>query len=135
MINVSPVGRNASVQERNDFEKYDKQHQIRAKFIENLKEQFKDLGLTYVGPTPNIQRLIYNVAVTQSAGRFPSMYSPLVGTRHTACNTWRQRSLLVELSIRPSTSSAIKLTRVEMIMKFLRIAGRSAIVWKTRRIL
>ena len=48
MINVSPVGRNASIQERNDYEKYDKQHQIRAKFVEALKENFSDFGLTYV---------------------------------------------------------------------------------------
>lgn len=48
MINVSPVGRNASIQQRNDYEKYDKQHQIRVKFIEALKEKFGDLGLTYV---------------------------------------------------------------------------------------
>lgn len=51
MINVSPVGRNASTQERNDYEKYDKQHQIRAKFVEALKENCGDFGLTYVvGP-------------------------------------------------------------------------------------
>ena len=49
MINVSPVGRNASIQERNDYEKYDKQHQIRATFVEALKENFSDFGLTYVG--------------------------------------------------------------------------------------
>jgi phosphomannomutase len=46
MINVSPVGRNASVEERNQYEKYDKQHGIREKFIEALKEKFPDLGLT-----------------------------------------------------------------------------------------
>ena len=50
MINVSPVGRNASIQERHDYEKYDKQHQIRAKFVEALKAKFGDFGLTYVGP-------------------------------------------------------------------------------------
>lgn len=48
MINVSPVGRNASMQERHDYEKYDKEHGIRVKFVEALKEKFPDLGLTYV---------------------------------------------------------------------------------------
>lgn len=48
MINISPVGRNASVQERNDFEAYDKIHNIRPKFIEVLRAQFPDLGLKYV---------------------------------------------------------------------------------------
>lgn len=46
MINVSPVGRNASTQERNDYQKYDTEHNIRPKFIEALKEKFGDLGLT-----------------------------------------------------------------------------------------
>ena len=46
MINVSPLGRNASVQERNDFEKFDKEHRIRATFLEAIKKEFPDLGLT-----------------------------------------------------------------------------------------
>ena len=46
MINVSPVGRNASVEERNEYEKYDKEHKIREKFIEVIKEKFPDMGLT-----------------------------------------------------------------------------------------
>ena len=46
MINISPIGRNASVQERLDYEKYDLQHQIRAKFVEALKKNFPEFGLT-----------------------------------------------------------------------------------------
>ena len=46
MINVSPVGRNATVQERNDYEKYDKEHNIRSKFVETLRKEFSDYGLT-----------------------------------------------------------------------------------------
>jgi phosphomannomutase len=46
MINVSPVGRNASIEERNQYEKYDKEHKIREKFVEALKQKFPDLGLT-----------------------------------------------------------------------------------------
>ena len=49
MINISPVGRNCSFQERNDYQKYDMQHQIRAKFVKDLEEEFGDFGLTYVG--------------------------------------------------------------------------------------
>jgi phosphomannomutase len=48
MINVSPIGRNASVQERNDYEKYDKEHGVRKAFVEKLKERFGHLGLTCV---------------------------------------------------------------------------------------
>ncbi|CRK07375.1 hypothetical protein BN1708_017086, partial [Verticillium longisporum] len=47
MVNVSPVGRNASAQERADFEAYDKIHGIRAAFIDKLRERFAHLGLTY----------------------------------------------------------------------------------------
>ena len=47
MINVSPIGRNASNKERNEYEAYDKQHKIREKFVAVLREKFVDLGLTY----------------------------------------------------------------------------------------
>jgi phosphomannomutase len=48
MINVSPIGRNASNAERNEFEKYDKEHGIRPKMVEDLKAAFPDMGLTLV---------------------------------------------------------------------------------------
>jgi phosphomannomutase len=52
MVNVSPVGRNASSDERNAYEKYDKEHKIREKFIEELEKRFPDIGLTYsIGKT------------------------------------------------------------------------------------
>ncbi|KAH0499369.1 hypothetical protein TgHK011_006570 [Trichoderma gracile] len=47
MINVSPVGRNASTQERNDFEAFDKEAKVRQKFVAALKERFGHLGLTF----------------------------------------------------------------------------------------
>ena len=47
MINVSPVGRNASKDERNEFEKYDREHKVREKMISALRENFADYGLTY----------------------------------------------------------------------------------------
>ncbi|KAF2280753.1 phosphomannomutase-like protein [Westerdykella ornata] len=47
MINVSPIGRNASTEERNTYEKYDKEHGIRTTMVQKLKEAFPDLGLTY----------------------------------------------------------------------------------------
>lgn len=47
MINVSPIGRNASNDERNEYEKYDLEHKIREKFVEKLKQEFGDLGLTF----------------------------------------------------------------------------------------
>ena len=47
MINVSPVGRNASKDERNEFEKYDREHKVREKMVSALRENFADYGLTY----------------------------------------------------------------------------------------
>jgi phosphomannomutase len=47
MINVSPVGRNASVKERNEYQAYDKEHGIREKMVEALRNEFPDLGLEY----------------------------------------------------------------------------------------
>ncbi|PKX95725.1 phosphomannomutase SEC53 [Aspergillus novofumigatus IBT 16806] len=47
MINVSPIGRNASVEERNEFEAYDKEHHIRTDMVNALKKEFPDYGLTY----------------------------------------------------------------------------------------
>lgn len=46
MINVSPIGRNASVQERNEYQKYDLEHKIRETMVNALKEKFGHLGLT-----------------------------------------------------------------------------------------
>ena len=50
MVNVSPIGRNATVDERNEYERYDKEHHIREKMVEVLKKEFPDLGLTWVAP-------------------------------------------------------------------------------------
>jgi len=47
MINVSPIGRNATIQERNNFEKYDLEHGIRRKFVQILREKFPNYDLTF----------------------------------------------------------------------------------------
>ncbi|KAM0471465.1 hypothetical protein ACHAPX_009378 [Trichoderma viride] len=47
MVNISPVGRNASTKERNEFEAYDKDAKVREKFVAALKEKFGNLGLTF----------------------------------------------------------------------------------------
>jgi phosphomannomutase len=47
MINVSPVGRNATNEERAQYNAFDQEHGIRTKFVEALKKEFPDFGLTY----------------------------------------------------------------------------------------
>lgn len=48
MINVSPVGRNASNEERAQYQKYDLENNVREKFVAALQKEFPDYGLTYV---------------------------------------------------------------------------------------
>ncbi|KAF9668929.1 hypothetical protein SADUNF_Sadunf14G0054600 [Salix dunnii] len=47
MLNVSPIGRNCSQEERDEFEKYDKVHNIRPKMVSVLREKFADLDLKF----------------------------------------------------------------------------------------
>uniref|UniRef100_A0A453QMC4 Phosphomannomutase n=1 Tax=Aegilops tauschii subsp. strangulata TaxID=200361 RepID=A0A453QMC4_AEGTS len=47
MINVSPIGRNCTQEERDDFEKYDKVRNIRPKMVSVLREKFGHLNLTF----------------------------------------------------------------------------------------
>jgi len=47
MMNLSPIGRNCSREERNDFEKFDLEHGIRKTMVEKMRERFKDLNLNY----------------------------------------------------------------------------------------
>lgn len=47
MINVSPIGRNCSREERNEFEKYDLARGLRKNFVEALRKEFSHLALTF----------------------------------------------------------------------------------------
>ena len=47
MLNVSPIGRNCSQSERDDFEKYDQVHNIRSTMVSKLEAEFADYGLKY----------------------------------------------------------------------------------------
>lgn len=47
MLNVSPIGRDCSHDERNDFEAWDKETGCRKAMVEALRAEFPDLGLTY----------------------------------------------------------------------------------------
>ena len=47
MLNVSPIGRNCSQAERDDFEKYDAEHKVRATMVAALQARFAEFGLKY----------------------------------------------------------------------------------------
>ncbi|GAA5894222.1 hypothetical protein JCM6882_007605 [Rhodosporidiobolus microsporus] len=78
MANVSPIGRNASIQERIEFEKYDKEHNIRPKFIEELKKQFPDWGLTY------------SIGGQISFDVFPNGWDKTYALRHIASENFKE---------------------------------------------
>ena len=45
MMNISPIGRNCSKDERNAFEEFDKGANVRKTFIEALEKELGDLNL------------------------------------------------------------------------------------------
>lgn len=47
MVNVTPLGRNATIAERNEFEAYDKIAGVRTAFVDVLRAKFADYGLTF----------------------------------------------------------------------------------------
>ncbi|XP_019735267.1 phosphomannomutase 2 isoform X2 [Hippocampus comes] len=47
MLNVSPIGRNCTVEERKEFFELDQREKIREKFVSVLRKQFKGKGLSF----------------------------------------------------------------------------------------
>jgi hypothetical protein len=47
MLNVSPIGRNCSQEERDEFERFDKGAGVREKMVKVLQAQFAEYELTY----------------------------------------------------------------------------------------
>lgn len=47
MLNISPIGRNCSKEERNEYERFDLANNIRKDMIAVMRTEFADLNLTY----------------------------------------------------------------------------------------
>lgn len=47
MFNISPIGRNCSRAERNDYEEFDLKNKIRETMVAKMREEFADLNLQY----------------------------------------------------------------------------------------
>ena len=47
MLNISPIGRNCSREERDEFERYDAVHLVRETMVKAMKDEFKDLDMTF----------------------------------------------------------------------------------------
>lgn len=78
MINVSPIGRNATNEERATFEKYDKEHKIRETFVKALKEKFADESLTF------------SIGGQISFDVFPTGWDKTFALNHIKDDGWRE---------------------------------------------
>jgi len=47
MFNISPIGRNCSQEERDEFERMDKETKVRSTMVKAAQEQFKEMGLQF----------------------------------------------------------------------------------------
>ncbi|XP_070500151.1 phosphomannomutase [Chironomus tepperi] len=47
MINICPIGRQCTYEERLVFNKYDDEHQVRIKMVEDLNKEFADVDITF----------------------------------------------------------------------------------------
>jgi len=47
MLNISPIGRNCSYEERLEFNKFDEEHHIREKLIKDLQAEFNNYDLKF----------------------------------------------------------------------------------------
>ena len=97
MFNFSPIGRNCSREERNDYEKFDLEHGIRQKMVEAMKKEFSDLDLSkftsirvlatlshFFADALKPRALPPNVQPTASADKSLLTASRLDGTRRIA---------------------------------------------------
>jgi len=97
MFNFSPIGRNCSREERNDYEKFDLEHNIRQKMVEAMKKEFSDLDLStfYLDSRVRYTSTVFadsltpralrpNDQPTASVGKSLLTASPLDGTRRIA---------------------------------------------------
>ncbi len=108
LINVSPIGRNCSQEERDAFEAYDKVrcdvlaelhrgcsrstdgtqvHKVREKMVATLQEKFAHLNFKvccWAGWRLQPSHA-FDARSTRSAARSPSTCSPRAGIRPTAC--------------------------------------------------
>lgn len=47
MLNISPIGRNCTQEERLEFNRYDSEHRVREKFVQRLRHEFVDYDLNF----------------------------------------------------------------------------------------
>ena len=74
MLNVSPIGRNCSYEERVEFNEYDAKHRIREKMVAALQEKFGSWNLCFA------------IGGMISMDVFPQGWDKTYALRHTQMN-------------------------------------------------
>lgn len=118
MLNVSPIGRNCSQAERDEFEAYDAAHKVRATMIAALQAKFPDYNLKYsiggqisfdVFPvvregaararacSPRAALTLCSTLTRNHRARAPP--GRRAGTRPSASSTWRRQGLTRSTSL------------------------------------
>ncbi|XP_006942401.1 phosphomannomutase 2 isoform X3 [Felis catus] len=100
MLNVSPIGRSCSQEERMEFHELDKKENIRQKFVADLRKEFAGKGITFsIG-------IVHADGPQEREARSALTSFLMDGTRGTAWDMWKKTA------IRPSISSETKPCRV-----------------------
>ncbi|XP_044903611.1 phosphomannomutase 2 isoform X4 [Felis catus] len=96
MLNVSPIGRSCSQEERMEFHELDKKENIRQKFVADLRKEFAGKGITFsIG-------IVHADGPQEREARSALTSFLMDGTRGTAWDMWKKTA------IRPSISSETK---------------------------
>jgi hypothetical protein len=104
MLNISPVGRDCSFPEREAFEIYDKEHHIRQKFVQAIKDKFPDVPIEMAIGGQISFDLFPKVII------FYLEISPVrVGTRPTVCVIWKV--IRISISLETSATQGAMTTR------------------------
>lgn len=75
MINICPIGRQCTYEERLVFNKYDNEHQVRQKMIDDFKKEFADIDITFA------------IGGQISVDAFPNGWDKRFCLRHVASGT------------------------------------------------
>jgi hypothetical protein len=125
MLNVSPIGRNCSQEERDEFERYDLANGIRATMVKVLEARFANFGLKYsiggqisfdvfpIVSCPVSTSEFGSTRTLSSVTQFPSQSVPF----SRRAGTKRTRSSMSTLFTKRSTSLVIKPSPAATTMK------------------
>lgn len=120
MINICPIGRQCTYEERLVFNKYDNEHNVRINMIEALKKEFADVDITFaIGGQISIDAFpkgwdkSYCLQYLEAGARYKNLFHSLkLNFKINFC---------AFLASKKFTSSVTRLMLEAMIMKYMQI--------------